>query len=397
VSAINFPDSPAVDSVHVVGNRVWKWNGTSWDAVRNSVPYATGATGATGNTGPTGTNGSTGATGITGPTGALFAVADPTEPTSPSDGQIWVDTDGNAPLQQLVRWSKAPNAGTTSLTGLDDNSVTLTYTAGYEQVYVNGVLLARGSDYTATNGTTVTLSSATVAGDIVEILAVTTMGVADTYTQTQADSRYIAKSLTTTTGDIIYASGANTPARLGIGSSGQLLTVSGGVPTWSAPPVSGSRTLLSTTTLSGASTTVSSISGSYNSLYVVIYGVTNASTNNMFYCYANGNTTIAFNAGTTSSIAFSSNDWIIPLTGDQGAHPLRTDSNNIYTLEIDAYASTASVKSYNSRGFFTTSGTTGRGIVMGGGIRTTSAITSLTFISAGGNLSTGTVLIYGVN
>lgn len=46
------------------------------------------------------------------------------------------------------------------------------------------------------------------------------------------DSTYIAKTLTTTTGDIIYASAANTPARLGIGSTSQVLTVSGGVPTW---------------------------------------------------------------------------------------------------------------------------------------------------------------------
>jgi len=51
--------------------------------------------------------------------------------------------------------------------------------------------------------------------------------------QTQVDAK-IAKTLTTTTGDIIYASGANTPARLGIGSSAQVLTVSGGVPAWAA-------------------------------------------------------------------------------------------------------------------------------------------------------------------
>jgi collagen type VII alpha len=81
VSAINFPDSPAVDSVHVVGNRVWKWNGTSWDAVRNSVPYATGATGATGNTGPTGSTGVTGSTGPTGTTGS-------TGPTGPQGVNI---------------------------------------------------------------------------------------------------------------------------------------------------------------------------------------------------------------------------------------------------------------------------------------------------------------------
>jgi hypothetical protein len=54
------------------------------------------------------------------------------------------------------------------------------------------------------------------------------------HTHTAAAVGAIANTLTTTTGDIIYASGANTPARLGIGSTGQVLTVSGGVPTWAA-------------------------------------------------------------------------------------------------------------------------------------------------------------------
>jgi len=40
------------------------------------------------------------------------------------------------------------------------------------------------------------------------------------------------KSILTTTGDIYYASSANTPARIGIGSSGQVLTVASGIPSW---------------------------------------------------------------------------------------------------------------------------------------------------------------------
>jgi hypothetical protein len=75
MSAIDFPDSPALNSTHTVGNRVWKWNGTVWEVVRSTVPYATGATGPTGNTGATGLTGasitgSTGPTGETGPTGS---------------------------------------------------------------------------------------------------------------------------------------------------------------------------------------------------------------------------------------------------------------------------------------------------------------------------------------
>jgi hypothetical protein len=40
----------------------------------------------------------------------------------------------------------------------------------------------------------------------------------------------------TTTGDTYYASAASTPARRGIGTTGQVLTVSGGLPTWAAAP-----------------------------------------------------------------------------------------------------------------------------------------------------------------
>jgi hypothetical protein len=135
-----------------------------------------------------------------------------------------------------VRWSKAPAAGTTSLSGLDDNSVSLVYSVGYEQVYLNGALLSRGNDYTATNGTSITLTNATVAGDIVEVIANATIALTDTYTQSQANGKFINNTLTTTTGDIIYASAANTPARLGIGSTDQVLKVSGGLPVWGAAP-----------------------------------------------------------------------------------------------------------------------------------------------------------------
>ena len=41
--------------------------------------------------------------------------------------------------------------------------------------------------------------------------------------------------LLTTTGDTYYASAAGTPARLGIGSSAQVLTVASGVPSWATP------------------------------------------------------------------------------------------------------------------------------------------------------------------
>jgi hypothetical protein len=78
----------------------------------------------------------------------------------------------------------------------------------------------------------------------------------------------------TTLGDIEYRSStANTNTRLAIGSTGQVLTVSGGVPTWAAAAGGGSKnyTLLNSggTTISGSTTTVSGISNKDDLLVIV--------------------------------------------------------------------------------------------------------------------------------
>ena len=46
-------------------------------------------------------------------------------------------------------------------------------------------------------------------------------------------------SVLTTTGDTLYASAANTLARLGVGTTGQVLTVAGGLPSWATPAAGG--------------------------------------------------------------------------------------------------------------------------------------------------------------
>jgi hypothetical protein len=84
------------------------------------------------------------------------------------------------------------------------------------------------------------------------------------------DTTTKALNPSTTLGDIEYRSAtANTNTRLGIGSSGNVLTVAGGVPTWAAPAGSGaswSQLAVSATT-SGTTVTISGLSG-YNQLYV---------------------------------------------------------------------------------------------------------------------------------
>lgn len=153
-------------------------SGVQWAAAPVSLPSQTGNDGKA-----LVTNGTTASW-----SGAV-PVAQTTEPTTLIDGLIWLDTDGTVVGQNQTRWSKAPAGGTTSLSGVDDNGLTLSYTTGYEQVYRNGVLLSRGNDYTATNGTSVTLIDATIAGDIIEIFASAVLALTDVYTQAQVDAK----------------------------------------------------------------------------------------------------------------------------------------------------------------------------------------------------------------
>jgi hypothetical protein len=200
----------------------------------------------------------------------------------------------------------------------------------------------------------------------------------------------------TTLGDVEYRSStANTNTRLGIGTTGQVLTVAGGVPSW-ATPSSGSLTLLSTTTLSGATTTISGISGSYNNLLMFIYGVTNATASSRFNVTPN-NVANAYFVNNATGTALNLNNGDIELSGTGGTNgPLLTDADNVWTVQIDNYASSTARKSFQVYGQYMNAASTRRAFFSNGGLTATTAITSLVFYNNGGDLSTGTVLLYGV-
>jgi len=110
-------------------------------------------------------------------------------PTGPATGDLWIDSDGDVDTynRQLTRYYFVATAAQTTITGTDANSLTLAYVAGSEAVYVNGALQVRGQDYTATNGTSVVMSSALAVNDVVEIFAYTAFTVANAYTKTETD------------------------------------------------------------------------------------------------------------------------------------------------------------------------------------------------------------------
>lgn len=86
------------------------------------------------------------------------------------NGTTWITllSGNNASLF----WRFTATGGETTLSGLDSGSQTLLYTEGYEQVFLNGVMLIRGTDYTATDGSTISLASALLSGDYIVVLAV---------------------------------------------------------------------------------------------------------------------------------------------------------------------------------------------------------------------------------
>ena len=86
---------------------------------------------------------------------------------------------GKSPSQGVrTRFQFTPNAGTTSISGADANGLTLSFTDGnYVDVYLNGVMLKAGVDYNTTTANQVTLSSGTVASDVVDIVVYDTFSL----------------------------------------------------------------------------------------------------------------------------------------------------------------------------------------------------------------------------
>ena len=215
------------------------------------------------------------------------------------------------------------------------------------------------------------------------------------HSHTPAAIGAISNSLTTTTGDLIYAASANTPARLGIGSTGQVLSVSGGVPAW-ATVAAGSMTLLSTTTLSGASTTISGISASYKNLYVEVSG---------FYPDASNSIRVRINGLTTGVYrdATKASQGSNLATSTLGTFALDVDSvagtENFGYIYINNYASATNWKILDI--YSVAKNNNGATYVTHFPaylyVRETNPVSSITLFPVSGNWSAGTVRVYGVN
>jgi len=105
------------------------------------------------------------------------------------DGAQWLEASA-AQQAALITYEYVATSGQTNFSGADANSLTLSYIAGGIIVSRNGVILRPGDEYTATNGTTIVLSTGAGTGDEINVYAFNSFNVANTYTQAQSDSRY---------------------------------------------------------------------------------------------------------------------------------------------------------------------------------------------------------------
>ena len=118
-----------------------------------------------------------------------------TEPSSPNIGELWFDETAN--IMKVYDGSGFVNAGSSVNGTSSRNTYTATasqtdfaatYDSGYVDVYVNGIKLQDTVDFTATDGTTVVLTSGANAGDIVDIVAYGTFELANHYTKAEVDN-----------------------------------------------------------------------------------------------------------------------------------------------------------------------------------------------------------------
>ena len=108
------------------------------------------------------------------------------------DGSGWIKASAAA-TASIVTYEYTATGSQTAFTGNDRNGVSLTFTGSLLQVFLNGVLLSPGNDYT-TSTNTVTLASGATAGDEVLVVAFASFSVANTYTQAQANALFATQS-----------------------------------------------------------------------------------------------------------------------------------------------------------------------------------------------------------
>lgn len=216
----------------------------------------------------------------------------------------------------------------------------------------------------------------------------------DTQMKTNADAA-IAKSLVTTKGDLIAATGASTPARLAVGTNDQVLIADSTTATglkWGTA-AAGGMTSIASGSLSTGTVTISSIPATYKNLQLVIRNPW-ATGGPALRIRMNGNTSAVYgNVQIYGSTVTATNNQAYWNMGDLPSG----SENNSFTVLINDYASSMN-KTASSVGTENHLNT-GRTIInVGMGFGSTTAVSSLSILLSAGSFGAGgTYILYGVS
>jgi hypothetical protein len=213
------------------------------------------------------------------------------------------------------------------------------------------------------------------------------------------DTTTKALNPSTTLGDIEYRSStANTNTRLGIGSTGQVLTVAGGVPSW-ATAGGGGLTSIASGSLSGTQISLTSIPATYVHLQLIVSDYFMSLNDDSLVFRMNLDNTAQYSSVWTK---FTGSSGVVNYADGGGYYGTETDCDdtskgNKCILNVYDYKQTTGRKLINT---ITTSRNNANQVLVAstnGLWRDTSAVNSIQIRSRdGGTFSGGTYVLYGV-
>jgi hypothetical protein len=213
------------------------------------------------------------------------------------------------------------------------------------------------------------------------------------------DTTTKALNPSTTLGDVEYRSAtANTNTRLGIGTTGQVLTVTGGVPVWATPASGGAWTSIASGSLSTGTLSLTGISGSYKDLRLVLRNADTSASCNMTVRVNNlttgiyGRVTIFNNDAAFGSAASQS-----ATSSQLNGSTIKLERTNTAIITFDDYANTTSYKQFQAQLSYEKVAAGLENAWTLGNLDIVAAISRIDVILSTGTFRAGTYILYGGN